>query len=183
MTEAKLVSAEEGGLVPEGDGWFVLNAKDARWLDGELGKYTGFEGKDSRVPQLGININVMAPGEPMTMYHRENAQEDFLVVAGECVLIVNGEERPLKAWDFFHCPAGVDHAIVGAGDGQSIVVAVGARTATRTRGSSIRRIPSHRSTARGSRRRRRTRAGPTRASRSGAPGTRTPGCRTSPEVT
>jgi uncharacterized cupin superfamily protein len=128
MTEAKLVSAKEGGLVPEGDGWFVLNARDARWLDGELGKYTGFEGKEARFPQLGININVMAPGEPMTMYHRENAQEDFLVVAGECVLIVNGEERPLKAWDFFHCPAGVDHAIVGAGDGRSIVVAVGART-------------------------------------------------------
>ena len=73
--EAKLVPAEEGGLVPEGDGWFVLNAKDARWLDGELGKYTGFEGKESRFPQLGININVLAPGEPMTMYHRENAQE------------------------------------------------------------------------------------------------------------
>jgi uncharacterized cupin superfamily protein len=134
MTEAKLVSADEGGLVPEGDGWFVLNAKDARWLEGELGKYTGFEGKDSRFPQLGININVMAPGEPMTMYHRENAQEDFLVVAGECVLIVNGEERQLKAWDFFHCPAGVDHAIVGAGDGQSIVIAVGARTGNEDEG-------------------------------------------------
>ena len=82
MTEAKLVPAEEGGLVPEGEGWFVLNAKDARWLDGDFGKYTGFEGPDSRFPQLGININVLAPGEPMTMYHRENAQEDFLVVDG-----------------------------------------------------------------------------------------------------
>jgi uncharacterized cupin superfamily protein len=128
MTEAKLVPAEEGGLVPEGDGWFVLNARDARWLDGDLGKYTGFEGPESRFPQLGININVLAPGEPMTMYHRENAQEDFLVVAGECVLIVDGAERPLKRWDLFHCPAGVDHAIVGAGERPSIVVAVGART-------------------------------------------------------
>jgi uncharacterized cupin superfamily protein len=64
----------------------------------------------------------------MTMYHRENAQEDFLVVAGECVLIVNGAERPLKQWDLFHCPPGVDHAIVGAGAGPSIVIAVGART-------------------------------------------------------
>src|SRR5258708_4273568 len=120
--------AKEGGFVPEGDGWFVLNAKDARWLDGDLGKYTGFEGPDSRFPQLGININVLAPGEAMTMYHRENAQEDFLVLSGECVLIVGGAERPLNAWDLFHCPPGVDHAIVGAGDGPSVVIAVGART-------------------------------------------------------
>jgi uncharacterized cupin superfamily protein len=128
MTEAELVPGEDGGLAAAGDGWFVLNARDARWLDGELGKYTGFEGNESRFPQLGVNINVLAPGEPMTMYHRENAQEDFLVVAGECVLIVEGEERPLRRWDLFHCPAGVDHAIVGAGDGPSIVVAVGGRT-------------------------------------------------------
>jgi uncharacterized cupin superfamily protein len=128
MTEAKLVAAEDGGLEPEGEGWFVLNAKDAHWLDGDLGKYTGFEGKQARFPQLGININVMAPGEPMTMYHREDAQEDFLVLAGECVLIVDGIERPLKRWDLFHCPAGVDHAIVGSGDGPSLVLAVGART-------------------------------------------------------
>jgi uncharacterized cupin superfamily protein len=128
MTEAKLVPTEEAGLVPEGDGWFVLNAKDAHWLDGDLGKYTGFEGNESRFPQVGININLLAPGEPMTMYHRENAQEDFLVVSGECVLIVDGIERRLKRWDLFHCPAGVDHAIVGAGDGPSLVIAVGART-------------------------------------------------------
>jgi uncharacterized cupin superfamily protein len=128
MTEAKLVPSEEGGLVPAADGWFVLNAKDARWLDGELGKYTGWEGPDSRFSQLGINVNVLAPGEPMTLYHREDAQEEFLVVAGEAVLIVNGEERPLHVWDLFHCPPGVDHAIVGAGAGPSIVIAVGART-------------------------------------------------------
>ena len=134
MTEAKLVPAEEGGLEPEGDGWFVLNAKDAHWLDGDLGKYTGFEGKNARFPQLGININVMAPGEPMTMYHREDAQEDFLVLAGECMLIVDGAERPLQQWDLFHCPAGVDHAIVGAGDGPSLVLAVGARTGTEEKG-------------------------------------------------
>jgi uncharacterized cupin superfamily protein len=125
--EAKLVPVEEGGVAPEGDGWFVLNAKDGHWIDGDLGKYTGFEGRQPRFPQFGININVMQPGEPMTMYHRENAQEDFLVIAGEALLIVNGEERPLKRWDLFHCPAGVDHAIVGAGSGPCIVVAAGAR--------------------------------------------------------
>jgi uncharacterized cupin superfamily protein len=126
--EASLGKTEEGGLVPETDGWFVLNAKDAHWLDGDLGKYTGFEGKAAPFPQLGINLNVMNPGEPMTMYHREDAQEDFLVLAGECLLIVEGVERPLKRWDLFHCPAGVDHAIVGAGAAPSLVLAVGART-------------------------------------------------------
>src|SRR6267378_5122921 len=128
MTEAKLIPADDGGVVPADGGWFVLNAKDASWLDGDLGKYTGFEGKDARFPQLGINLNVMNPGEAMTMYHRENAQEGFLVLSGECMLIVEGQERPLKHWDYFHCPAGVDHAIVGAGDGPSLVLAVGART-------------------------------------------------------
>jgi uncharacterized cupin superfamily protein len=129
MTEARLVSAPDGGLMPDGDeGWFVLNARDAAWLDGELGKYTGFEGKSFRFPQLGVNLNVMAPGEPMTMYHRENAQEDFLVLSGECVAIVEGEERPLRQWDLLHCPPGVAHAIVGAGERPSVVLAVGART-------------------------------------------------------
>jgi uncharacterized cupin superfamily protein len=129
MTEATLVPSDDGGTVPEGaDGWFVLNARDARWLDGDLGKYTGFEGPGFRFPQLGINLNVMAPGEPMTMYHREDAQEDFLVVAGECIAIVEGEERPLRQWDLLHCPPGVAHAVVGAGTGTCLVVAVGART-------------------------------------------------------
>jgi uncharacterized cupin superfamily protein len=134
--EAKLVPVEEGGVAPEGDGWFVLNARDAHWLDGDLGKYTGFEGRESRFQQLGININLMAPGESMTMYHREGAQEDFLVLDGECLLIVNGEERRLKRWDLFHCPAGVDHAIVGAGDRPALVLAVGART-QESRGSVV----------------------------------------------
>ena len=123
--------APDGGLMPDGeDGWFVLNAKDARWLDGALGKYTGWEGANFRFPQLGINLNVLAPGEPMTMYHREDAQEDFLVLSGECIAIVDGEERALARWDLLHVPAGVDHAIVGAGTGASLVLAVGARTGT-----------------------------------------------------
>jgi uncharacterized cupin superfamily protein len=71
----------------------------------------------------------MNPGESMTMYHRENTQEDFLVLSGDCVLVVEGEARPLKRWDLFHCPAGTNHAIVGAGDGPCLVLAVGARVA------------------------------------------------------
>jgi hypothetical protein len=68
--------------VPESEGWFVLNAKDTRWLDGDLGAYCNFESKEVRFPQVGINLNVLQPGMPMTMYHRENAQEDFLLLAG-----------------------------------------------------------------------------------------------------
>jgi uncharacterized cupin superfamily protein len=110
-------------------GWFVVNARDARWIDSELGKYCNFEPEGERFPELGINLNVLRPGEPMTMYHRENEQEGFLVLAGECLLIVEGEEHPLKRWDYFHCPGGVAHAVVGAGDGASLVLAVGSRTA------------------------------------------------------
>ncbi len=78
---------------------------------------------------MGINLNVLWPGEPMSMYHRENSQEGFLVLAGECLLIVQGEERSLRAWDFLHCPGGTTHVIVGVGDGPAVVLAVGARGA------------------------------------------------------
>jgi uncharacterized cupin superfamily protein len=115
------------GLRPGGQGWFVINAREARWRDtGSLGVFCDFEGK-RRFPQLGINLNVLQPGQPMGMYHRENAQEGFLVLAGTCLLIVEGEERELRTWDFFHSPAQTEHIIVGAGRGPSVVLAVGAR--------------------------------------------------------
>jgi uncharacterized cupin superfamily protein len=117
----------KNGLVVDGEGWFVLNARESRWRsEGPLGSYCTFEGK-RRFPQLGINISVLEPGEAMGMYHREKAQEGFLVVAGECLLIVEGQERRLKAWDFFHCPGGTEHIIVATGEEAAIVVAVGAR--------------------------------------------------------
>jgi uncharacterized cupin superfamily protein len=117
----------KNGLVVDVEGWFVLNARESRWKnEGPLGSYCNFEGK-RRFPQLGINISVLEPGEAMGMYHRENAQEDFLVLSGECLLIVEEQERRLKAWDFFHCPAGTEHIIVGAGDSAAVVLAVGAR--------------------------------------------------------
>jgi uncharacterized cupin superfamily protein len=119
--------ATKYGLVPDGDGWFVLNARATRWRDyGPLGAACDFEGKRP-FKQLGINLNVLNPGEPMSMYHRENNQEGFLVLAGECLLIVEGEERPLEPWDFFHCPGGTAHVILGAGEGPAVVLAFGAR--------------------------------------------------------
>jgi uncharacterized cupin superfamily protein len=124
MPEATL-NQTENGLVPEGEGWYVLNAREAKWLHG-MGSYCNFEG-DVRFPDLGININIMAPGEPMAVYHTENAQEDFLVLAGEALLVVEDEERPLKQWDLVHCPAYTAHTILGAGDGPCVVLAVGAR--------------------------------------------------------
>ena len=126
VPEAPLESTDEG-LVPRGEGWFVLNARDARWyhVDGRSA-VCDLEGEPD-FEQVGVNVGVLEPGQPMAMYHWEADQEDFLVVSGEAVLIVEGEERPLRAWDFVHCPPNTKHVIVGAGDGPCVVVAVGAR--------------------------------------------------------
>jgi uncharacterized cupin superfamily protein len=126
VPEAALVAGERG-LVAQGEGWFVVNARESRWFGSEeLGKYVHFEG-DVRFDQLGINITVVQPGQPSCMYHGENAQEDFLVLAGEALLLIEGEERPLMAWDFVHCPPWTAHVIVGAGTGPCVFLAVGAR--------------------------------------------------------
>lgn len=117
----------EHGKVATGDGWFVVNARDARWYHAEgRSAFCDLEG-DQDFAQLGINVQVLGPGEPMAMYHWEVDQEDFLVVAGEAVLVVEGEERRLGPWDFFHCASLTKHTIVGAGDGPCVVIAVGAR--------------------------------------------------------
>jgi GNAT superfamily N-acetyltransferase len=117
----------KSGLVVDGEGWFVVNARESRWRsEGPLGSYCTFEGK-RRFPQLGLNISVLGPGEALGMYHRENAQEGFLVLAGTCRLIVEGEERALRQWDFFHCPPGTEHIVVAGPDESAIVLAAGAR--------------------------------------------------------
>jgi uncharacterized cupin superfamily protein len=120
------LSQTPGGKVPNGTGWFVLNAQEARWLTGDFGAYTRFEG-DERWPHLGFNIGVLQPGQPACYYHAENDQEDFLVLSGECLLLIEGQERRLKAWDFVHCPPWTEHVFVGAGDGPCAVLAVGSR--------------------------------------------------------
>ena len=115
------------GLVADGDRWFVVNARESRWRDaGHFGRFCNFEGK-RRFRQLGINLNVLEPGQPIGMYHRERRQEDFLVLSGECLLLVESQERTLRAWDFVHCPAETNHMIVGGGSGPALVLAVGAR--------------------------------------------------------
>jgi uncharacterized cupin superfamily protein len=128
VPEASL-EPRDGGLVPGGEGWFVLNVRDAQWFDGnELGgRYTSFEGPDARFEELGFGIGILRPGEPNALYHGEEAQENFLVLAGECLLLIEGQERRLRAWDFVHCPPWTEHIFVGAGDGPCVVIGVGAR--------------------------------------------------------
>jgi uncharacterized cupin superfamily protein len=128
VTHEAALESTEHGLVPRGNGWYVLNAREAGWFHAE-GRTAAcdFEGPDTDFAQLGINIDVLQPGEFMAMYHWEVDQEDFLVLSGEAVLVIEGEERSLRAWDFVHCPSRTKHTIVGAGDGPCVVLAVGAR--------------------------------------------------------
>jgi len=84
-----------------------------RWGDCKgRGVEAGLTGKGD-FPQLGIGLYVLGPGEPMAMYHWETDQEDFLVLSGEALLVIEGEERQLRRWDFVHCSAGTRHVIVG----------------------------------------------------------------------
>jgi uncharacterized cupin superfamily protein len=129
VPEAPLEEAGKG-LAPARPGWFVLNTRDARWLEGPVfGAFTPFENREAaKFEQVGFNIAFLKPGQPACRYHREENQEDFLILSGEALLLVEGEERQLKAWDFFHCPGGADHVIIGAGERGCTVVAVGSRT-------------------------------------------------------
>jgi uncharacterized cupin superfamily protein len=119
----------ENGLQAAGDGWFVVNARDAVWGESEtMGVFTRLgESKAARFPQLGFNIGVLWPGQPACMYHREPNQEGFLVLSGECILLVEGQQRQMKQWDYFHCPAGTDHLLIASGDEPCVAVAVGSR--------------------------------------------------------
>jgi len=111
------------GLQPTGDGWFVVNAADTVWVScGDFASVCGFERWSVPFEQLGIRLWVLQPGQPNGLYHREEAQEDFLVLAGECLLLVEEEERRLKQWDFVHCPPGTRHIFVGAGDGPCAIL-------------------------------------------------------------
>jgi uncharacterized cupin superfamily protein len=133
VTEARLED-RGSGLAPTGEGWFVVNVRDAQWLTSEGGEKRpsgaecSFEGRDAEFAQFGVRLHVLPPGEPNGLYHAENQQEAFLVLSGECRLLVEGEERMLRAWDFFHAPAGTEHIFVGAGEEPCAILMVGART-------------------------------------------------------
>lgn len=123
MSEARI---EDG--VPISAGWFVINAKDSRWLHNDLAAVCRFGGEgEAHFDDLGVGLYWLAPGKPMSLYHHEAGQEDFLVLRGQCLLIIEGEERALGPWDFVHCPPHTSHAIVASGEEPALVLAVGAR--------------------------------------------------------
>ena len=139
MVQEARLEAVDAGLVPASDGWFVVNVADAAWMTNEkLGARGTFEASPRVVdghselapvmfPQLGLMLDVIWPGQPNALYHAETKEEDFLVLAGECVLLIDGEERHLRAWDFVHCPPGTEHVFIGAGDGPCVIFMTGAR--------------------------------------------------------
>ena len=134
MDEARLERSEYG-TVAATEGWFAVNVRDAAWVTNEaMGDACIFEGDAVPFGQIGYTLQVLQPGQPSGMYHREDDQEDFLVLSGECLAIVEGVERPLRAWDFLHCPPGTEHIFVGAGDGPCVIFMAGARA---NRGSAV----------------------------------------------
>jgi uncharacterized cupin superfamily protein len=130
--EARLERAD-AGLVAATDGWFVVDVRDTAWVHSSAFGANGIiEGDAVPFPELGFSLCVLQPGQPNGMYHAESVQEDFLVLAGECLLLIEGEERALEAWDFVHCPPGAEHIFVGAGDGPCVIFMTGARRADGT---------------------------------------------------
>lgn len=144
MVEEARLDDVGSGLAPVSPGWFVVNVADAAWL-----KHDAFGGRcvfesNRRVlaersdaePQMfadtGFTLALLEPGKPSGMFHAESAQEAFLVLAGSCLLVVEDEERPLRAWDFVHCPAGTRHTFVGTGDGPCVLFMTGARPEGKT---------------------------------------------------
>jgi uncharacterized cupin superfamily protein len=140
MVERAHMEKVDSGLAPVSDGWFVVNVRDAAWLTNDaFGARCVFEGDKPvlrgrpdlavhRFVDVGFTLQVVQPGQPSGLYHVESNQEDFLVLAGECLLLVEGEERPLQAWDFVHCPPGTAHVFVGTGDTACVIFMTGGRT-------------------------------------------------------
>jgi uncharacterized cupin superfamily protein len=111
------------------DPWFVVNVADAPWVTNDaMGDACVFEDDDHQFSQIGYTLAVLQPGQAGGRYHRElDNQEDFLVLAGECIAVIENEERYLKQWDFVHCPPGTEHGFVGAGDAPCVIFCIGAR--------------------------------------------------------
>ena len=132
VPEADLAQTD-AGLVAGSVGWFVMNARDARWFHnpgcGDSLPLTGCDEFEAETyfPMLGMAIRVIGPGEPSTIYHWETEQEGFLVLSGEALLIVEGEERQLRQWDFVHCPPGTNHSFVGTGDEPCVLLCASSR--------------------------------------------------------
>jgi uncharacterized cupin superfamily protein len=133
MTAEARLEEIASGLVPATPGWFVVNVRDAAWATaGDYGGACRFETPEVHFSQVGLNIRVLQPGQPNCLYHAESPEEHFLVLYGECLLLVEEEERRLRAWDFVQCPPHTRHVFVGAGDRPCAILMVGARDADET---------------------------------------------------
>jgi quercetin dioxygenase-like cupin family protein len=136
VPEAKLRDSGSG-LTPVSQGWFVVNVAEAEWWFAESrGARCAFENEYGDQPvefdQLGVNVTLLEPGQTI-LYHAEANQEAFLVLAGECTLLVEEEERRLRPWDFFHAPPWTEHGFVGAGDGPCVLLMAGSRSSPAVR--------------------------------------------------
>jgi uncharacterized cupin superfamily protein len=133
VTDEATVRDTDTGKVAEGEGWFILNLAEASWeRDSDLGTWCALEADDAHFSHFGIGPHLLMPGQANGRYHAETNQEGFLVLAGECIAIVEGEERHMRQWDYLHCPPGTYHITVGAGDGPCVILMVGARRPDRT---------------------------------------------------
>jgi uncharacterized cupin superfamily protein len=144
MVEQAQLEEVGSGLAPVTDGWFVVNAGEAAWVRNDaFGGRCTFESsprvlaerpdvEPRMFQEVGYTLAALEPGKPSGLYHAESLQEDFLVLSGECLLVIEGEERRLRAWDFVHCPAGTEHIFVGAGDGPCVLFMTGARREDKT---------------------------------------------------
>jgi uncharacterized cupin superfamily protein len=132
MHEAKIEQTETG-LQAADDGWFILNMADISWatLPGG-GTWSAWESPAARSPLLGIGIHILWPGDRPGYYHAESNQEGFLVLSGECLAIVEGQERRMRQWDYLHCPPHTAHITIGAGDGPCALLMVGTRAPDQT---------------------------------------------------
>ena len=128
VEEATLADTPYGRYLTS-DGWFVLNLGEALAVhnDEKGGTVYPIEARELPFSDFGIHLRVISPGEPNALYHAENGQEGFLVLSGECTLIIEEQERPLRQWDYVHCPPDTHHVIVGGGEGPCSILMIGAR--------------------------------------------------------
>ncbi len=138
VTEARLERVASG-LAPVTPGWFVVNTADAAWTNNDYyGGVCIFESDEFVLrgrpdlteyvkPHASFTIRVVPPGQPGTLYHAESVEENFLVLMGECVFIIEDQERHLRPWDFVHCPPMTGHTLIAKDNGPCVILATGNR--------------------------------------------------------